>query len=400
VEAITMGKVYSDTPQHLWRQSADNEFENPREVVRSLQPEQPVYLFDRDHLAQRARRFQTEFPGTVAYAVKANTRRRVLSTLIESGIRDFDVASIFEIRSLTAISSNLVLHFNNPVKSAAAIRSAYHDYGVRSFALDDAVELEKILHACGQAAELMLSVRFKLDRHQAAYDFGSKFGATPEPAIALLRSIQKSGARAALTFHPGSQCTDPGEYVRYIHAASEIVRSAGVALRQLNVGGGFPEHYSNVNVLPRHDYIDTISRAMAHAFKDAPPALMCEPGRAMVASSISLLCRVIHVRNSERTVFINDGVYGGMQEQCLADFRLPLRVWRDASRVQGTSLPFTVFGPTCDPSDCLPRSLDLPADICAGDYLEFGLAGAYGSATATRFNGFDSQCYVNVRNSR
>ena len=66
-------------------------------------------------------------------------------------------------------------------------------------------------------------------------------------------------------------------------------------------------------------------------------------------------------------------------------------------RIRTPRLPFTIFGPTCDPSDCLPRALDLPGDIRAGDYLEFGLAGAYGSATATRFNGFDSQYYVNVR---
>ena len=30
----------------------------------------------------------------------------------------------------------------------------------------------------------------------------------------------------------------------------------------------------------------------------------------------------------------------------------------------------------------------LPADIGEGDYIEFGLTGAYGSALATKFNGF------------
>jgi ornithine decarboxylase len=58
---------------------------------------------------------------------------------------------------------------------------------------------------------------------------------------------------------------------------------------------------------------------------------------------------------------------------------------------------FTVFGPTCDPVDRLPRTLELPVDLRTGDYLELGLVGAYGSATATMFNGFDSQRYINVR---
>jgi len=128
---------------------------------------------------------------------------------------------------------------------------------------------------------------------------------------------------------------------------------------------------------------------------------MCKPGRAMIASCISLLVQVIHVREGEgsRTAFINDGVYGGLQEQNMADFRLPIHVWRKAKRVKTHRVPYTVFGPTCDPSDRLPRALDLPLDLQAGDYLEFGLVGAYGSATATTFNGFDSQQYVNVRES-
>lgn len=39
----------------------------------------------------------------------------------------------------------------------------------------------------------------------------------------------------------------------------------------------------------------------------------------------------------------------------------------------------------------------LPECLAAGDWLEFGLAGAYGSATATRFNGFRSDQYLHVR---
>jgi len=35
-------------------------------------------------------------------------------------------------------------------------------------------------------------------------------------------------------------------------------------------------------------------------------------------------------------------------------------------------------------------------DIGQGDWLEFGLMGGYGSATATEFNGFTSNRYVFV----
>jgi ornithine decarboxylase len=372
-------------------------FRNSQHVLKCLEPNYPLYLFNRTHLAHRASEFQTQFPGTVSYAVKANTRNRVLRTLVDSGINNFDVASLAEIQQLKAINSGVKIHFNNPIKSSASIMSAYRDYGVCSFALDDKRELDKINQACEDPTQLMLSVRFKLDTHQAAYDFGSKFGATPEQAIELLSAIRHTGARAALTFHPGSQCTDAQEYRRYIMAASNIALRAGVALAQLNVGGGFPEYYANTQAENRLHYFSVIKHALNEAFPVNAPPLMCEPGRAMVASCISLLCRVIHVRHNAQTVFINDGIYGGLQEQCLTDLALPLRVWRDARRVVDKFQAFTVFGPTCDPVDRLPRRLDLPTDIREGDYLEFGLVGAYGSATATRFNGFNSQRYVYVR---
>jgi len=374
-------------------------YANTQAVIAHLNPDQPTYIFDRQQLAATANVFLREFPGEVSYAVKANTRDRVLRGLVRQGIKHFDVASIAEIKTLTEISDALTLHYNNPVKSQEAIAQAYHDFGVRSFALDDALELGKILTVCSHPSQLLLSVRFKLESHHAAYDFGAKFGASPIEAIELLKRVQACGASPALTFHPGSQCIESQEYARYIYAAAKIASAAGVELAQLNIGGGFPEYYVNTDAQPRSDYFATIDQAHQSAFEYHLPPLMCEPGRAMVARCASLLCRVIHVRHDTATVFINDGIYGGLQEQCIADLSLPLRLWRNGEPLRaGKQMgAFSVFGPTCDPVDRLPRPLSLPLKIQAGDYLEFGLMGAYGSATSTRFNGFDSGRYVNVR---
>lgn len=184
-------------------------------------------------------------------------------------------------------------------------------------------------------------------------------------------------------------------YERYLAAAAQISAAAGVQLVQINVGGGFPERYENARVPQLETYFDVIDQALRRHF-NRPPRLMCEPGRAMVAPSVSLLSRVIHVRDDGRTLFLNDGVYGGMQEQSLVDLRLPVKVWRGARQLVGYSVDYQAFGPTCDPVDRLSRKMALPADVTAGDYIEFGLLGAYGSATSTSFNGFRSASYVNV----
>ena len=391
-----MGNIIELEQSCIEVEDRQSNLKNVQEVLLRLKPEHPVYLFNQDQLIRQFSIFQLGFKGRVAYAVKANSRMRVLRTLIGQGVRDFDVASIAEIRRLKSIDPQLQLHFNNPVKPLSSIVAAWHEYGVRSFSLDDHSELEKIISACDRPEELLLSVRFSLPRHRAAYDFGAKFGATPNQAARLLSDIHAVGARAALTFHPGSQCTDFKEYSRYIHASADIAARANVDLAQINVGGGFPEYYGNTVAQPHSDYFRVIQQSLDGAFCGKPPPVMCEPGRSMVASCISLLVQVIHVREASRTVFINDGVYGGLQEQSLADFRLPLHIWRAAKCVEAGRIPYTVFGPTCDPGDRLPRTLDLPSNIQTGDYLQFGLMGAYGSETATNFNGFDSQRYVNV----
>ncbi len=370
-------------------------FQGAGDITRDVRPGDPVYLFSEACLARRLRRFLSGFPGAVSYAVKANPEPRVIHTLSAGGVTHFDVASIGEIEAVAALQPGATLHFNNPVKAEDAVETAYRQFNVRSFALDELAELEKIRRATRGAADILYSVRFRLRHGAASYDFGSKFGATPDNTIDMLRRIAGFGARAALIFHPGSQCTDPAVYYRYLQTAARIVRGAGVRVEQINVGGGFPEYYENTSAPALEQYFEAIEGAASDCFEE-PPRLMCEPGRAMVASSISLLTRVIHVRGDDGTVFLNDGVYGGMQEQALVDIRFPVRAWRRGALLEEERVSRRVFGPTCDPVDRLSGEIPLPRGLQAGDYLEFGLLGAYGSATSTAFNGFRSSRYYNV----
>ncbi|TGD74701.1 type III PLP-dependent enzyme [Mangrovimicrobium sediminis] len=371
-------------------------YRNSAEITGRVKPVEPLYLFCADQLEQRARRFLEGFPGMVSYAVKANPEYRVLATLHSCGVRNFDVASLEEVITVAAACPGAVLHFNNPIKAEEAVREAYLRFGVRSFALDEMAELEKIHRCTDGDRDVIYAVRFKLAHAGAAYDFGSKFGADEPAAVALLTELRRRGLRAALTFHPGSQCTDPTMYARYVEAGARIAQRADTPLEFLNVGGGFPEYYLNTAPPSLETYFGQVHRAARGAFGDGVP-LLCEPGRAMVAPSVSLLARIVHCREDGQTVFINDGVYGGMQEQSLVDLQLPVRAWRDGAAVAGEHTHYRVFGPTCDPIDRLQRTVSLPRGLRPGDYLEFGLLGAYGSATSTRFNGFQSAAYVDIR---
>jgi ornithine decarboxylase len=375
-----------------------NFYRDAAQITGKLKPTDPLYLFCPDALQTRAKRFLTHFPGTVSYAVKANPEVRVLETLAATGLQNFDVASLDEVRRVSEYCPGSILHYNNPIKAEEAVAESYLRYGVRSFALDEMSELEKIHRCTGGDPDVTYTVRFKLEHAGAAYDFGSKFGATEDYAVELLQAIEKIGGRPALTFHPGSQCTDPQMYERYLEAASRILSRAGVKPAFINVGGGFPEYYQDTSIPALEEYFSVISSSMDKYF-DTDIPLICEPGRGMVASSVSLLARVIHVRDCGKSVFVNDGVYGGMQEQSLVDICLPVRAWREGEALIATESDYHVFGPTCDPVDRLSKSTALPKELRTGDYIEFGLLGAYGSATTTTFNGFSSCTYVNVLDS-
>lgn len=391
-EAATVLPFRPATGRH---RSGPRMYQDTADVIYTLSPDFPVYCFCRRQLEFQIHRFGSEFPGDVAYAVKANPTPLIIAAIAANGIRTFDVASLDEIELIRDLSPRATLLYDNPVKSRLEIGRAYLEFGVRSFAVDDEAELHKIHAVIGNDPAVQVSVRFKLPKSAAVMDLGTKFGATEPAAVQLLRKAAGMGYQPALTFHPGSQCTSPAAYTQHIEAAARIAAGAEVEIRMLNVGGGFPAPYANAEVASLSEYFREVGAAFRRHFDANRCRLLCEPGRALVAPSASLLCRVKH-RRSGNTVFLNDGIYGGLLEQFMCQVEMPIRVYRDGFDLGGPVSDFSVFGPTCDSADRLPFALHLPESIDEGDWIEFGLMGAYGSATSTRFNGYSSEQYVEV----
>ncbi|MGR3755837.1 MAG: type III PLP-dependent enzyme, partial [Tranquillimonas sp.] len=206
---------------------------NPSEFLAKEQPDHPVLFFSPAILQATARRFVDGFPGLVTYAVKSNPDEMVIVNLDAAGIRGYDVASIFEIELIRRAAPGAAMHYNNPVRSRDEIARAV-ELGVRSFSVDSHSELAKLAEIVPAGAEI--AVRFKLPVKGAAYDFGAKFGATADQATALLARTAELGFVPSLTFHPGTQCTDPMAWDAYIRTAAQIAADAGVRLSRLNVG--------------------------------------------------------------------------------------------------------------------------------------------------------------------
>ena len=355
--------------------------------------EAPVLFFAPAALQAMARRFVAGFPGLVTYAVKANPDEGVIENLAAAGVRAFDVASPQEIALIRRLVPGAALHFNNPVRSRREIAQGLA-LGVSSWSVDSDSELAKLLEVLPAGAEV--AVRFKLPVSGATYDFGAKFGADPDTAAALLAQVAAHGLTPALTFHPGTQCTDPRAWAAYIHAAARIAGAAGVRIARLNVGGGFPSHRRAAEAPDLEAIFALIRTETAAAFGDAAPALVCEPGRAMVADAFTLATQVKAVRDNG-SVFLNDGIYGALAEAPVMG--LPDRIevhGPDGTPRTGWPRPRDVFGPTCDSIDRLPGTVPLPSDIAEGDHVLFHGMGAYSTVTNTRFNGFGGLILANV----
>lgn len=368
---------------------------SPESYLVSVVPEDPVLFFAPGVLRRLVRDFCAGFPGAVTYALKANDSRAVIENLIGAGIAGFDVASPAEIDKVRAVSRSVALHYNNPVRSPAEIARA-RAAGVVSYAVDGLSELAK-LEAAGLARGTEVAVRLRLPVAGAVYDFGAKFGEDPAGCVELLRAVEEAGFRPAMTFHPGTQCAAPEAWTAYIATCAEVSREAGVALRRLNVGGGFAADYRG-EAPDLGAVFAAIRGAVEAAFGERAPALLCEPGRALVAESHVLATRVKAVRECG-AVFLNDGVYGSMGEglNALGVSRRVRVLAADGRPRRGAVRARVIYGPTCDSLDRLPGEYALPEDIAEGDFVLFEAMGAYTGVTQTRFNGYGATRLVTVQ---
>ena len=363
-------------------------FKSVEDLINQLKPNNPVYCIRKQTINVASKFFQKKFPGKILYAVKTNPHPEVLKTVLQSGIQNFDVASINEIKAIKNISPNANCSYMHTVKSRENIREAYFNYGIKTFSLDTKDELIKIIESTDNAKDLELFVRVAVSNEHAEIDLSKKFGASISEAIGLYRLTKQYSKRIGLSFHVGSQCMHPISYSKGISEIGKIIKKTKIVPDCINVGGGFPTIYPDLIPQSLDNYFKEIKEGLKNLKLNKNPEIICEPGRAIVAESGSTIVKVI-LRKKQK-LFINDGTYGTLFDAGVPNIVYPSKKIVNGRLSSKKLTSFDFYGPTCDSIDYMKGPFILPNNIKENDYIELGQLGAYGLTFRTEFNGFYS----------
>ncbi len=363
-------------------------FKSVDELVNQLKPTEPVYCIRRNSIRLASKFFKNKFPGKILYAVKTNPHPVVLQTLLDSGVKHYDVASIKEIETIKNLNSEVECSYMHTVKSREDIKEAYFKYNIKTFALDTKDELIKIIESTNHAKDLKLFVRVSVSNEHAEIDLSKKFGAITSEAAGLLRLGKQYADKLGLSFHVGSQCMHPISYAKGISEIGNIIKRTKIVPDIINVGGGFPTIYPDLVPQSMQSYFDEISKSLKNLKLQKLPEIICEPGRSLVAESGSTIVRV-NLRKKQK-LYINDGTYGTLFDAGTPNIVYPSRVIKNGRVISKKLTSFDFYGPTCDSMDYMKGPFILPNNIKENDYIELGQLGAYGLTFRTQFNGFYS----------
>lgn len=352
----------------------------------------PLLVLDCARLSEQYNALSRALPGVqLFYAIKSLPHPAAIRTLDALGA-GFDIASSGEAEMLREQGTRArdTIH-THPIKRDRDIRDALR-FGCTTFVIDNTWELEKFVayrHRVG------LLVRVSFPNPDTPIDLSRKFGCREEEVAMLVHKAQSLGLHIkGLSFHAGSQCPGPENHVRAIERCSAIIEEiqnrTGKLLSVLDIGGGFPVEY----LQPVMD-IDEFCAPIRESLQQLPEHVhvIAEPGRYLSAPAMTAVSRVMGKakRGDATWYYLDDGVYGSYSGQIYDHASYPLTVFSDIAATENAVLA----GPTCDSIDVIAEDIDLPP-LSIGDIVLGRQMGAYTSASASRFNLFDSATIVAI----
>ncbi len=352
----------------------------------------PVYIYCRAAIERQWHAFDDAFgalPHLVCYAVKANSNLAVLNVLARLG-SGFDIVSGGELeRVLRARGDPGKVVFSGVGKRTDELRRAL-EAGILCFNVESEPELHTLARLAaemGVTAPVSLRVNPDVDARTHPYiSTGlkeNKFGISTEQALevygqaASLKHIRIVGVDC----HIGSQLTELDPFLdavgRMLQLAEQL-QARGIAVKELDVGGGLGVDYRNESTPSPRKYVEALLSTVGDRYQ-----VLLEPGRAIVADAGILVTRVQLIKCDGHKRF-------AVVDAAMNDFLRPALygAWHSivpvARKRRSPARMYDVVGPVCETGDFLGKDRELAID--SGDLLAVCAAGAYGFSMASTYN--------------
>lgn len=367
----------------------------PTEAFNRIQT--PFYYYDTDLLRKTLETIAAETAQhpeyRVHYAVKANANAGILGIIQQAGM-GADCVSGGEIRAALQAgfpASGIV--YAGVGKSDWEINLGL-DNDIFCFNVESVAELEVInalAAAKGKTARVALRINPNVGAHtHANITTGlaeNKFGIALE---AMLPAIEKALKMSnvlfiGLHFHIGSQILDMTDFealCQRINKIQDELDRKGIAVKNINVGGGLGISYDHPDTEPIPHFKDYFNTYATHLKLREGQVLHFELGRSVVAQCGSLIARTLYVKQGTCKQF-------AIIDAGMSDLIRPA-LYQASHKVENISSDepcqtYDVVGPICESSDVFAKGISI--NKChRGDLVAIRSAGAYGEIMASQYN--------------
>ncbi|MDQ6620122.1 MAG: diaminopimelate decarboxylase [Pseudomonadota bacterium] len=365
----------------------------------------PCYIYSKAALEASYREYDSALkahPHLVCYALKANSNLAVLDVFARMG-SGFDIVSGGELaRVLRAGGDAAKVVFSGVGKTVAEMEQAL-EARILCFNVESAAELhilDSVARAKGVKAPVSIRINPDVDPRTHPYIATglseSKFGVPFQDAAELYRhaATLPNLAVRGIDLHIGSQITDLAPFhdaIAKTFELIEVLRSHGIALDHVDVGGGLGIRYRDEQPVPLTDYAAMLMKL----FAGRPERLLVEPGRRLVGDAGVLLTRVLYLKpGAKRSFAVVDGAMNDLIRPALYG------AWHPVSPVRprdGATINWQIVGPVCESGDFLAADREIA--LVEGDLLAIGATGAYGFVMSSNYNTRARACEVMVSRS-
>lgn len=355
----------------------------------------PCYVYSHATLVRHFRAYDNAFahvPHIVAFAMKANSNLAILRLMAKEG-SGVDIVSGGELfRALKAGVPSSKIVFAGVGKAPDEIRDALKA-DILMFNVESPAELQAINAVAaevGKKARVALRINPDIDPKTHPYiSTGlrkSKFG------IAADRALQEFSSASSLSHievvgvhaHIGSQLTEIAPFIealKKVVGLIETLKTRGITIRYLNIGGGLGITYSDEKPPLPQD----LSNAILPLVRDLGITLVMEPGRVIVGNAGILVTKALYLKEGEAKSFIIvDAAMNDLIRPSLYGAYHEIRPLDEAASHRARH-QVDIVGPVCESGDFLAKDRMLPA-VKPGELMAVMSAGAYGFVMASNYN--------------